>query len=253
MALKLERPVVFVDIESTGTSTTDDKIVEISCIKLMPDATRITKTYRLNPGIPIPEGASAVHGIKDEDVKDLPTFKQLSKGILEFITGCDLGGFKSNHFDFPLLYSEFCNAGLSWDYNLSNFIDVGNIFQIKEPRTLAAAVKFYCGRELEGAHGAEADIEGTIDVFLKQCEMYEDLPNTMQELDLFSNYGNKRLDMAGKFVYDKDGKTILFNFGKLKGQPANDYGFLQWMVYKASFPYDTTKIAQQLMDEIPFH
>jgi DNA polymerase III subunit epsilon len=250
--LKLEKPVVFVDIESTGTSTTDDKIVEISCVKLMPDMERIIKTYRINPGIPIPPGATEVHGITDEDVKDQPIFKRLANGLMDFITGCDLAGFKSNHFDFPMLYSEFSNAGVTWDYTLHNFIDVGNIFQIKEPRTLAAAVKFYCGKELEGAHGAQADIEATIDVFIKQTEMYEDLPNTMTELDLYSNYGNKRLDMAGKFVFDKDGKTILFNFGKDKGKPATDYGFLNWMVYKANFPPDTTKIALQLMNEIPF-
>lgn len=251
--ISLERPIVFIDVETTGTDTQADRIVEMSVVKLKVGGERIVKTYRFNPGIPIPAGATAIHGISDEDVKDNPPFSKMAKSFLEFITGCDLAGFKSNQFDFPLLYSEFTMAGIEWDYNGHNMIDVGSIYTIQEPRTLAAAVKFYCGKELEGAHGAEADIWATVDVFEKQIEQYPDLPKTVEELALFSNYGKKRLDMAGKFTLAEDGTTVLFNFGKQKGQPAkNDYGFLQWMVYKASFPPDTTKIAKQLMGEIPF-
>lgn len=250
--LQLLRPIVFMDFETTGTNTEKDKIVEMACVKLMPNGDRTVKTYRINPIIPIPEGATKVHGITNEMVKDAPTFKQLSKGMLEYISGCDLAGFKSNTFDFPMLYSEFLNAGIEWDYSKHNFIDVGNIFQIQEPRTLSAAVKFYCGKVLEDAHSAEADILATIDVFEKQINCYPDLPNTIQELDIFCNFGSKRLDMSGKFAYADDGETVIFNFGPSKGKPAkNDYGFLKWMVFKADFAPDTVAIAKKLMNEIP--
>lgn len=250
--IKIERPIVFVDFETTGTDTMKDRIVEMSFAKLNLDASREVKTYRVNPEMAIPKGASDVHGITNADVDDKPTFKSYSKGILAFIEGCDLGGFKSNQFDFPLLYMEFNRAGINWDYNQHQMIDCGNIFTIKEPRTLAAAVKFYCGIELEGAHGAECDILGTISVFESQLLKYfteDEEVKTISDLALFSNYGNKRLDMAGKFVLDKDGETILLNFGKLKGQPAKkDRGFLNWMttVYP-SFPKDTLDIVYKLL------
>lgn len=251
--LQLLRPLIFADFETTGTDTQNDRIIEYSFCKLMPDGSKEIKTGRINPTILIPEGATAVHGITNDDVKDSPLFKQKAKGLLSFIEDCDLGGFNSNSFDYPLLYAEFNRAGIEWDYSKHNLVDPGNIFKIQEARTLAAAYKFYCGKDLEGAHGAENDILATVEVFQSQLERYPDLPQTIKELALYSNYGVQRLDMGGKFVMDKDGKTILFNLGKLKGQPAKDYGFLNWMLFKADFPPDTRKIAKQLIDEIPYH
>jgi DNA polymerase III subunit epsilon len=243
--IKLERPIVFVDFETTGVDTSKDRIIEYAFCKINPDGSRETKEGKLNPGIPIPPSATEIHGISDEDVKDKPAFKNFAKGILAFIEGCDLGGFNSNNFDFPLLYAEFNRCGINWDYSKQEMVDCGNIFKIKEERTLAAAVKFFLGKELEGAHGALADIIATADVFEAQLLKYEDLPKTIPELSLFSNFGKKRLDMANKFVLAEDGKTVIINFGKSKGYPAqNDKGFLQWMLSK-DFPPDTLKIAEE--------
>jgi len=246
--MNLLRPITFVDFETTGIDSQNDRIIEYAFCKLFPDGSRETKSGKLNPGIPIPASATAVHGITNEDVKDCPLFQQLAKGILSFIEGSDLGGFASNNFDFPLLYSEFNRCNIDWKWQEHAMVDCGSIFKIKEARTLAAAVQFYCQKELEGAHGALADILGTVDVFEAQISKYEDLPQSIQELALFSNYGNIKLDMAGKFVMAEDGKTILLNFGKNKGLPAkNDWGFLNWMITK-QFPPDTNRIAAALMN-----
>ncbi|TXH14197.1 MAG: 3'-5' exonuclease [Hyphomicrobiaceae bacterium] len=251
MKLKLERPIAFFDLETTGVDRENDRIVEIAVCKL--DPTGQTKTFcrRVNPTIPIPATASEVHGITDEDIANEPTFKQLAKGLLEILRGCDIAGFNSNSFDVPVLFNEFQRAGHYWDYTKFLMIDAGNLFKIKEPRTLSAAVKFYCGRELEDAHSAAADIEATVDVFLSQMTRYEndeDFPNTLSELALYTNYGNKLADLSGKFVYDNQG-ILLLNFGKHKGQPAaNHIDFLEWMLSK-DFPADTVAIAAEVVDE----
>jgi len=249
--LQLIRPLIFVDFESTGTDVKTDLIVEYSFCKLLPDGEREIKTGYFNPGRPIPPAATEVHKITDEMVKNAPTFKQKAKGILEFISGCDLAGFNSNRFDFPLLHAEFARAGIVWDHTQHQMIDVGNIFKIKEERTLSAAYNFYCGKSLDGAHSAEVDILATVEVLQGQFEKYDDLPTDMQELEVYSNFGKKRLDLAGAFVYADDGETILFNIGKNKGQKADDYGFLRWMVFTADFPADTKKIATELMNALP--
>jgi len=249
--LKLERPVVFLDFETTGTDSQKDRIVELAAVKLFPDFKREVKRYLINPEMVISEGASKIHGITNEMVKDAETFAVIGPRLLVYITDCDLAGFKSNTFDFPMLYAECLRVGLNWDYTKHSMVDVGNIFIIQEPRTLSAAVKYYCGKELEGAHGAEADIMGTVDVFEEQLKKYPDLPNTIEELALFSDYGKKKLDMAGKFVYAEDGITVLLNCGKEKGQPAHHhYGFLQWMLGK-DFPPDTKDLARKIISEIP--
>lgn len=247
--MQIIRPIIFFDIESTGIDTEKDRIVELCVIKCFyPDTNREIKTYRINPGIPIPASATEIHGISDEDVKDAPLFKQLAKSLLEYIKDCDLGGYNSNHFDIPMLYAEFNRAGVLWDYKGVDFIDPGVIFKRKEERTLSAAMRFYCGEELEGAHGSEADTLATIKVFEAMVNKYDDLPDNIKELALYCNYDKKRLDLAGKFTLAEDGKTILLNFGKNKGLPAkDDWGFLNWMVNKASFPPDTTAIAIALM------
>lgn len=235
MKLQLEKPLIVLDIESTGTDRENDRIVELSLCKLFPDGKREIKTNRYNPGIPIPASATEVHKITDADVAGKPFFKQHAKAILNWIEGCDIAGFNSNAYDCVMLFCEMARCGLYWDYTKHRLIDVGNIFKIKEPRTLSAAVKMYCGKDHEEAHGAEADALATLEVLEKQLERYEDLPQTMDELCVFSNYGNKVLDLSGRFVYDKDG-VILINFGKHKGNPAkNHLDFLDWMLYKANF------------------
>ena len=253
--ITLQRPLVFADFETTGTNVEKDRIVQYSFCKIFPDGQREIKTALLNPGIPIPAGATEIHGIKNEDVIGKPSFKDLSPKIFTFIENCDLGGYNSNSFDFPMLFFEFARAGITWNHSEVCLLDACNIFKIKESRTLAAAVKFYTGKELEGSHDAEVDIMATVDVFFAQLEKYEDLPKTLPELDIYCNYSKKRLDMKGCFVLSEDGKTILFNIGKdQKGKPAHsDYGFLSWMAYsekKEPFPPDTIALAKKIMGEI---
>lgn len=245
--LKLTRPIVFLDIESTGLDTQTDRIVELCVCKVTPANEYTVKTYRFNPGIEIPEAATAIHGITNEMVKDCPAFAQLAKGMVGFIADCDIAGYNSNNYDLPLLYSELTRAGVDWDWKQHNLIDVGNIFKIKEERTLAAATKFYCNRELDNAHSAEADVIATAEVFFSQLEKYDDLPDEVVALARFSNYDKPMLDMQSRFTTDEAGDIIL-NFGKHKGEKAKlNIGFLEWMVNKANFPRDTVAIAQQII------
>ena len=246
MKLQLTRPLIFLDIEATGIDRENDRIVELSVTKIMPDGTMETKTRRLNPEMPIPAGATEIHGIKDEDVANEKTFKEIAKSLLAYFEGCDIAGFGSNYFDVPMLYNEWLRAGIEWDYTKVNLIDAGNLFKIKEERTLSAAVKFYCNKDHEGAHGAEADTAATIDVFAAQMERYEDLPTTVEEMALVTNYGKKILDLSGKFSYNDAGE-IIFNF-KYKGERAIDHmDFIDWMYYKANFPPDTRRVCAQLL------
>lgn len=171
--LNLIRPIAFFDLETTGTDVEKDFIVSINIIKIMPGGEVEKKGALLNPGIPIPEGASSVHGITDQMVKDAPTFKQYSRGILGFLDGCDLGGFNLLKFDVPLLFNEFERSGISWDLSTIHIVDAGNIYKIQEPRTLSAAYKFYTGHVLEDAHEAEADNMATIEVFMAQLAMFQ--------------------------------------------------------------------------------
>jgi DNA polymerase-3 subunit epsilon len=247
MKLKLQRPIAFVDIEGTGTKPDEDRIVEISVCILNPDLSRTVHTRRVNPTIPIPPAATAIHGISDEDVAGLPTFSEVAGKLLLHLEGCDIAGYNSNRYDFPLLYSEFLRAGIEWDYTQHRLIDVGNIFMIKEPRTLSAACRFYCDKELDGAHGAEADINATVDVFLAQYNRYADLPTTIEELQIYSNHGRKILDLSGKFTYNDTG-DIVFNFGKYRNERAAEHlDFVEWMYYKASFQPDTNEVCRQLL------
>ena len=175
MNLKLKRPIIFFDLETTGVDTAHDRIVEISMVKIEPDGTKHVKTRRINPEMPIPAEATAVHGISDEDVKDEPTFKQIAKSLAKFIEGCDFGGFNSNRFDLPMLVEEFMRADVDVDFRKRKFVDVQNIFHKKEQRTLVAAYKFYCDKDLENAHSAEADTLATYEVLEAQIERYGDI------------------------------------------------------------------------------
>lgn len=254
--LNLSRPLCFVDFESTGVDPQKDRIIQYSFCKIFPNGQREIKTGYFDPEMPIPAEATKIHEITDADVAGKPKFREQAVGLYNFIKDCDLGGFNSNRFDFPLLYAEFCRSGkVDWDYSNVKFIDAGNIYVVKEPRTLQAAYKFYTGQELTGAHDAENDILATVDVFLGQIQRYEDLPNTIDELDTFCNFGKKRLDMTNKFVMHEDGQTILLNFGEHKGKPAKGQsGFLSWMLFgkHAPFPPDAIKIAKEIYDSIPF-
>ena len=193
MEIKLKRPLVFFDIESTGLDISADRIIEISFVKLYPDAHTDIKTRRINPGMHIPEASTAIHHITDEDVKDCPLFKQIAKSLAQQLEGCDIAGYNSIKFDIPLLAEEFLRCGVDFDFSRHRLVDVQNIYHKMEPRTLAAAYKFYCHKELEGAHGAEADTVATMEVLKAQLEKYSD---TLQnDIDALADFSVKNRNM----------------------------------------------------------
>jgi DNA polymerase-3 subunit epsilon len=199
----------------------------------MPDGTTETKTRRINPEMHIPEQATAIHHITDDDVKDSPTFKQIAKSLAKMFEGCDIAGFNSNRFDIPMLDQEFQRANVDFDFTKARFVDVQTIFHKKEPRNLVAAYKFYCGKDLENAHSATADTQATYEVLLAQLERYNDLPTTVDKLSEFSSQ-NRNVDFMGRLVYDEKGREII-NFGKYKGKVAEDVlkkdsGYYGWIM-----------------------
>lgn len=248
MELKLTKPIIFFDLETTGTNITRDRIVEISIIKVNPDGTETEKTRRLNPGIPIPAEATAIHHITDEDVKDCPTFRQIAKSLLDIFDNCDIAGFNSNKFDVPMLIEEFARAGEVFSIAERRFVDVQNIFHKMEQRTLAAAYRFYCGKELTDAHSATADTRATYEVLKSQLDRYDTLQNDVAALAEFSRQG-RNLDLAGRIVLnDKD--VPVFNFGKHKGVPVEEVlhkepAFFAWMQQR-EFPRNTIDVLLQL-------
>ena len=248
MKLNLKRPIIFFDLETTGTDTSNDRIVEISMVKVAPDGEKTIKTRRINPEMPIPAEATAVHHITDEDVKDCPTFKQIAKSLKAFMEGCDFGGFNSNRFDLPVLVEEFLRAGVDVDFRKRRYIDVQNIFHKKEERTLIAAYRFYCNKDLEAEHSAEADTLATYEVLLGQLERYEDLQN---DVDFLSEYStrNRTADFAGRIGYD-DKEQEIFTFGKYKGRVVaeifeKDPSYYDWMM-NGDFPQYTKKIITEI-------
>ncbi len=249
MSLKLKRPLIIFDCETTGVNSAEDRIIEISVIKILPDLSETITTRRLNPCMPIPAQASEVHGITDEMVKDCPTFADVAKALFNLIDGCDILGYNSNRFDVPLLYNEFARAGITWELSGVSLLDAGNIFKIKEERTLAAASRFYLQEELEDSHSAESDAICTKRVFLAQLEKYEDIgSNTIEELAFISNFSKNRADVNGKFVIDDNGDYVI-NFSKNKGKLAKDeLGFLNWMLNcNPPFPADANEIARTIL------
>lgn len=245
MKLNLKRPLIIFDLETTGINILHDRIVEISIIKVSPgheDKPEI-KSRRINPEMHIPEEATAVHHISDEDVADAPTFKQVAHSLADFIRGCDIAGFNSTRFDIPMLDEEFRRVGVDFDFHKAKFVDVQTIFHKLEPRNLSAAYRFYCGKELVGAHGALADTQATYEVLLAQLEKYESLPGDVTELSKFSSQNNN-VDLAGRLIYDDKGREII-NFGKYKGQPAaevlaKDPGYYGWIL-QGDFTSDTKR------------
>lgn len=248
MNLNLKRPIVFFDLETTGVDTSRDRIVEISMIKVKPDGSEEVKTRRLNPEMPIPPESTAVHGITDEDVKDCPTFARIAKSLEEFLQGCDFGGFNSNRFDLPVLVEEFLRVGINVDFKKRRFIDVQNIFHKKEQRTLVAAYKFYCDRDLNDAHSAEADTRATYEVLKAQLERYPDLANDVDALADFSARG-ETVDYAGRILRDEKGREV-FGFGKYKGRSVEEIfriepSYYDWMM-KGDFPLYTKKVITEI-------
>lgn len=247
MKLKLERPLVFFDLETTGTNPSTDRIVEISLIKVMPDGREMEHSHRINPGIPIPASSTAIHHITDADVANEPKFSDIAAKLNKWLEGCDMAGYNSNKFDVPLLMEEFKRAGIPFDTSGRRFVDVQNIFYAMEPRTLVAAYRFYCGKDLEGAHSATCDTHATYEVLMSQLDRYEDLQNDVEEL---SKIGQKRtLDLAGRIAEDENGNPV-FNFGKYKGQKVEDVfkrdiGYYSWMM-QGEFPQNTKDVITRL-------
>lgn len=244
MNLKLHKPLCIFDLETTGTNISKDRIVEISILKVNPDASRVHSTWLVNPEMPIPIEASLVHGIYDKDVEMAPTFKEIAPQIMETLAGTDLGGFNSNRFDVPLLAEELLRAGADFDLSKFKLVDAQVIFHKMEPRNLTAAYKFYCNKDLEGAHSAKADTLATFEVLDAQVGKYEDLPKEISGLSEFS-YHHKFADLAGFIAFDDDNQEI-FTFGKYKGQRVKevfqkDIGYFGW-IQNADFPLYTKKV-----------
>ncbi len=244
MNLKLYKPLCVFDLETTGTNVGKDRIVEICILKVNPDASRESKTWKVNPEMPIPKESSAIHGIYDQDVAEAPTFKDIAPKILEMISGSDLGGFNSNRFDVPLLAEELLRAGLDFDLSKFKLVDAQTIYHKMEPRNLSAAYNFYCQKTLENAHSAEADVLATFEVLDAQVGHYEDLPKEIAGLSDFS-FHSKFADLAGMIHYNEKEQEI-FAFGKYKGQVVKevfqkDIGYYGWL-QSADFPLYTKKI-----------
>ncbi|MBQ5644203.1 MAG: 3'-5' exonuclease [Bacteroidaceae bacterium] len=248
MKLNLVKPIIFFDLETTGTDISKDRIVEICYIKVYPDGREFEYTKRINPEMHIPEGASAVHGIYDADVKDCPTFKEVAREIANEFEGCDVAGFNSNRFDLPLLAEEFLRAQVDIDLSRLRAIDVQVLYHKREPRTLSAAYKFYCGENLEDAHSALADTRATYNVLKAQLDHYDDMPNDIEALSKESSFTNN-VDFAGRIVYDANGNEV-FNFGKYKGYPVDavldrDPGYYGWMM-NGEFPLNTKQVLTRI-------
>ncbi len=250
MNLKLERPLVFFDLETTGTQIATDRIVEISILKVYPNGNKESNTWRVNPEIEIPENVVAIHGITNEMVVNEPLFKELAPKISKMIEGADLAGFNSNRFDIPLLAEEMLRAGVNFDMNDRKAIDVQVIFHKKEPRNLSAGYKFYCDKDLEGAHSAEADTNATYEILEAQIAKYDDIDSDVSSLSSISTHG-KRADFAGFILFDNDGEEI-FSFGKYKGRKVRDVlrdnpGYYSW-IQNADFPLYTKKVLTNIKD-----
>jgi DNA polymerase-3 subunit epsilon len=238
--LQLKKPLAFIDLETTGVNPGTDRIVEIAIVKILTDGTKSVKRKLINPGMPIPKGASDVHGITDEMVKDAPSFKQVAQELKQMLDGCDLAGYNSNRFDIPLLMEEFLRAQVDFDMKSRKLLDVQNIFHKMEPRTLSAAYKFYCSKNLEGAHGAEVDASATHEILEAQIERYPELGNNIDSV--LKVIGEDQIvDFARRFIMENG--IEVFNFGKFKGRPVADVlrsepQYYDWMM-KGDFPQHT--------------
>ncbi len=266
--LNLTRPIAFFDLETTGVTIATDRIVEISILRVQPNGNKEIKTKRINPTIPIPLQSSLIHGIYDKDVADAPTFKEIARSLADFLKDCDLAGYNSNRFDIPVLVEEFLRADVDFDLKHRKFVDVQNIFHQMEQRTLKAAYKFYCGKEIINAHSAQADIEATYEVFLAQLEKYEGVEyedkkghkyvpvkNDIGALHEFTNI-NKCADLAGRIIFNEQ-QVEVFNFGKHQGKPVeqvlrDEPSYYSWMM-NGDFPLYTKKVLTDIKLRMAFN
>ncbi len=246
--LQLKRPIALFDLETTGTNVASDRIVEIAILKINPDGSQDAKSMRLNPTIPIPEHSTSFHGIRDEDIQDAPTFKDVAHTLAKFLENCDLGGYNSNKFDVPVLVEEFLRAEVEFDVKNRKLVDVQNIFHKMEQRTLVAAYKFYCDKPLVNAHQAAADTKATWEILEAQLERYSELKTDVDFLSDFSSRTNN-VDLAGRIIYNDKGVEV-FGFGKHNGKSvvevfAKEPSYYNWMM-DGDFPLYTKKIITQI-------
>ncbi len=248
MKLNLKRPLVFLDLEATGLNVGSDRIVEIALLKIQPNGKQEPKVSKVNPTIPIPDETSKIHGIYDKDVKDCPTFCELSQELNAFMGGCDLAGYNSNKFDIPMLIEEFTRCNIFFDISTRKLIDVQNIFHKMEQRTLSAAYQFYCKKSLVNAHTAAADTDATFEILEAQLDRYESLKNDIDFLSELSSI-SKNVDLAGRIVFNDKGEEV-FNFGKYKGRKVQEIfsvepSYYDWMM-KGDFASNTKTVITQL-------
>ena len=249
--LELKRPIIFFDLETTGTDHARDRIIEMALVKIKPDGSRDTFVKRVNPGIPIPPSSTEIHGIRDEDVKDCPEFKHVAHQLYEWMKNCDLGGYNSNKFDIPVLAEEFLRVGINIDFTERHMIDVQQIFFKMEARTLAAAYSFYCNKQLDNAHSAEADILATIEVLEAQLDRYAQLMKEVKGLHDFTS-GGDLVDYARRMIM-KEGHPV-FNFGKHKGRKVEDVfteepQYYDWMM-QADFALHTKQKISEILNRM---
>lgn len=249
MKLVLQRPIAFIDLETTGINISTDKIIELAIIKILPDGTRQVKRKLLNPQMPIPKASTDIHGITDEMVKDAPTFKQVANEVKQFLDNCDMGGYNSNRFDVPMLIEEFLRIGMDFSTDNRKMVDVQKVFHLMEQRTLSAAYKFYLGKTLEGAHSAEADATATWEILLAQVERYDNIGNTIESIVKFTGEDDI-VDFSRRFI--KVNGVEIFNFGKHKGKSVADVlkaepQYYDWMM-KGDFAMNTKQKLTEILN-----
>jgi DNA polymerase-3 subunit epsilon len=248
LELNLKRPIVFLDLETTGINVANDRIVEISLLKITPNGKEQWMTTLINPEMPIPPKVTALHGISDADVAGAPKFKDIAKNLAAFLEGCDLAGYNAIKFDIPVLAEEFLRTNNDFNFRKRRYVDVQVIFHKKEQRTLGAAYLFYCKKELKNAHTAEADTAATYEILKSQLDTYPDLENDIEKLADFSAFNNNA-DFAGRIILDENGIET-FNFGKHKGKPVeqvfrDDPSYYSWMM-NGDFPLYTKKVLTEI-------
>ena len=249
MKLQLSRPIAFIDLETTGVNISVDRIVELAIVKIMPDGSRQVKRKLINPLMPIPASASAIHGITDDMVKDAPSFKQVANEVKQFIDNCDMGGYNSNRFDIPMLIEEFLRIGIAFSVEGKKMVDVQKVFHMMEKRTFSAAYKFYCQKTLDDAHSAEADATATWEVLEAQIERYPQIGNTVESIVKFTGEDDI-VDFARRFVKEKG--IEVFNFGKHKGKPVaqvlkEEPQYYDWMM-KGDFAMNTKQKLTEILN-----
>jgi DNA polymerase III subunit epsilon len=248
LELKLKRSLAIIDLETTGINVSTDRIVEFSVLKISPKGKEEWMITRVNPEMPIPAKATAIHGITDRDVADAPVFKEVAKKLAAFLEGCDLAGYNAIKFDIPVLAEEFLRINIDFDFRKRLYVDAQVIFHKKEQRTLSAAYQFYCNKNLEGAHGSKADTAATYEVLKAQLDRYNDLENDVEKLAAFSSFNNN-VDFAGRIILDENGLET-FNFGKHKGKPVElvfkeEPSYYSWMM-NGDFPLYTKKVLTEI-------